>query len=108
MGVRSAACKRAKLNRDTFYRYMEDDPVFRQKVEDTDLVAFDYGMTKLLQLIRGGNVQATLGLVRLLAPKRGIHQTMKIVGKVHNLNEDVNRMSEQEIDNELSELEKLL
>ena len=52
LGIVSTACQQAKISRDTYYRYYNEDAEFRKKVEDLNEVVLDFGESKLFEAMR--------------------------------------------------------
>lgn len=52
-GIVVTACKTAGIARSTHYNWINDDPAYRQAVEDINQGAIDYVESKLLERIQG-------------------------------------------------------
>lgn len=51
--VITTACKLAKIERKTYYRWLESDPFFAEMVDDLSDIALDFAETKLFEKING-------------------------------------------------------
>lgn len=71
LGVVTTACKSVEINRSTYYGWMESDEVFAQEINDIDNVVIDFAESKLYELIKSGNVAATIFLLKTKGKARG-------------------------------------
>lgn len=71
LGVVSAACKKAKVSRQTHYEYYNNDPNYRAAVDDLAEVSLDFAESKLLQSISNGSDTATIFYLKTKGKKRG-------------------------------------
>lgn len=56
-GIVSEACKSIGFSRSTFYKWLNDDPDFKKKVDEIQDVAIDYVESKLFEKITGVTVK---------------------------------------------------
>ena len=75
LGVVSTACKKAKVSRDTLYRWLKSDPDYKRKVVELENIALDFGESALHELIRGGNPAATIFFLKTKGKVRGYVET---------------------------------
>ena len=71
LGVVTTACKKANVGRRTFYDWLEKDPEFKKAVQEFQDVAIDTVESKLYDLIKEGNVTATIFYLKTKGKKRG-------------------------------------
>ena len=71
LGVVSTACKKAKVSRQTFYNWIDQDKEFAKAVNDITEIALDFAESKLHELIRENNVPAILFYLKTKGKKRG-------------------------------------
>ena len=78
LGVVTTACKMARVGRTTFYEWLEKDSDFKKVVDDIKNVALDYAESKLYELIKDGNVTATIFYLKTKGKKRGYIERQEI------------------------------
>ena len=71
LGIISTACKIAGLNRATYYRYIKEDPEFKEAVEDIAEGAKDYVETQLYKAIQEGNIPCIIFFMKTKCKDRG-------------------------------------
>ena len=71
LGVITYACKDVKVTRNTFYKYMREDPEFKKEAEAIDDVALDYVEKALHSQIKDGSTAATIFYLKTKGRKRG-------------------------------------
>ena len=71
LGVVTQACRAVGINRTSFYNYYNQDPKFRQAVDDIDNIALDFVETELHKQIRAGEVSSTIFYLKTKGKKRG-------------------------------------
>ena len=62
----------------TFYERLEKDSDFKKVVDDIKNVALDYAESKLYELIKDGNVTATIFYLKTKGKKRGYIERQEI------------------------------
>ena len=60
LGVVSTACKLVKTSRETFYKWKNTDPDFKEAVEDIQDIALDFVESQLFKNIQGGSDTAAI------------------------------------------------
>lgn len=76
MGNVSKSCTAAGIARETFYRWLDEDPDFAKAVEEVNETNIDMVESALFQQINDGNVTATIFYLKTKGKKRGyVEQT---------------------------------
>lgn len=70
-GIVTAASEASGVPRSTHYTWMNDDPEYKQAVEDAQEVAIDFVEGKLISLIEGGDTASTIFFMKTRGKKRG-------------------------------------
>ena len=78
-GIVTDACKYAKVSRQTYYNYLEDEE-FKQAVEDVNNTALDFVEGKLFSLIDQENPTAIIFYLKTKGKKRGYIERQEITG----------------------------
>ena len=78
LGIISTACAKAGISRPTYYRWMENDPVFAEAVNGLDDVCFEFVESRLYDLIAAGNVAATIFYMRTKGASRGYSEKVDV------------------------------
>ena len=81
LGNISISCNEAKINRSTFYAWMEKDADFRQQVEAINEKSVDFVESALLNQIKEGNTTATIFFLKTKGKNRGYIERQEITGK---------------------------
>lgn len=81
LGIVTAACKTVRIDRTTFYRYVNEDSKFAQSVKDIENLCFDYVETQLYALIKDGNPAAIIFYAKTKMKNRGYVERQEITGK---------------------------
>jgi hypothetical protein len=81
LGNISISCNEAKINRSTFYAWMEKDVDFRQQVEAINEKSVDFVESALLNQIKEGNTTATIFFLKTKGKNRGYVERQEITGK---------------------------
>ena len=71
LGVVSSACEALGISRTTYYKYYKEEEQFRMKVDSIGDEAIDFVESQLFELIRTGNVAATIFFLKTKGKKRG-------------------------------------
>ena len=71
LGVVTTACKSAELSRETFYKYYNNDPQFKESVDSIGEMAIDFAESKLHKLIQDENPTAIIFYLKTKGKKRG-------------------------------------
>lgn len=84
LGVVTLACKSAKIDRGTFYNWMEDDEEFAAAVKEMENVALDFAESQLHKQIKDGTPSSTIFYLKTKGKKRGYIERQEIVGDKEN------------------------
>ena len=71
LGVVSEACKEAGVGRTTFYKWMREDPEFKEEVDSIEDYALDFVESKLYGQIKKGDTTAIIFYMKTKGKKRG-------------------------------------
>jgi hypothetical protein len=80
LGVVTTACKKVGIDRRDYYRWMEEDPEFKEKVEKIGDIAFDFVESALYKQIQEGNTASTIFWLKTKARHRGYSEKLEISG----------------------------
>ena len=76
------ACRKIRIDRSTYYRWLENDPDFVQAVQDAREEKIDFIEDQLLERISSGDTTAIIFALKTLAKHRGYVERQEIVGPV--------------------------
>lgn len=71
LGNVSRACEIVGISRNTYYRYIEEDPDFKLKIEDIHEKSKDFAESKLLQHINEGDKTCLIFYLKTKCKDRG-------------------------------------
>lgn len=71
LGIVTTACKSVGVERTTFYRYLNDDPEFKEAVADIENIALDFAESQLHKQIQKGEVSSTIFYLKTKGKGRG-------------------------------------
>jgi hypothetical protein len=80
LGVVTDACKKVKLSRNTFYKYLKEDPDFKAAVLELEEVALDTAESALFNQIKEGNVTSIIFYLKTKGRRRGYVERQEISG----------------------------
>lgn len=69
-GIITVACLRSGIDRKTYYRWIEDDYVFKAQCESIDKVQTDFVIDKLMIMIADGDSKGHAGSVHFYLSRR--------------------------------------
>jgi hypothetical protein len=104
LGVVTDACRIAKVHRDTFYRYKNEDPDFAAKVEEMSEVALDFAESALYKQIKEGVPSSTIFYLKTKGRRRGYVETMNVEQTNRNAVAD---LTDEELNAEIERLEHI-
>jgi len=71
LGIVTKSCEALKIGRRTYYDWINDDPVFKEMVEDLKNVSLDFAESMLMNQMRSGNQSATIFYLKCKGRGRG-------------------------------------
>ena len=78
LGVVTAACKSVGIARQTHYQWMQDDPEYKNAVNELSDVALDFAESQLHKQIKDGNSTATIFYLKTKGKKRGYVERQEV------------------------------
>ena len=78
LGIVSTACETVGISRTTYYKYYKTDEQFKEQVDSISDEAIDFVESQLFELIRKGNVAATIFFLKTKGKKRGYVERQEI------------------------------
>jgi len=78
LGIVSTACETVGISRTTYYKYYKADEQFKEQVDGISEEAIDFVESRLFELIRKGNVAATIFFLKTKGKKRGYVERQEI------------------------------
>lgn len=78
LGVVTSACKAVGISRETHYRWLKEDDVYKQSVLDLENITLDFAESQLHQQILDGNTTATIFFLKTKGKKRGYIERQEI------------------------------
>ena len=80
LGVVTVACREANIPRSTYYKWLKEDQVFAEQVQDIENVALDFAESKLHNQIDENNTSATIFYLKTKGKSRGYVERQEITG----------------------------
>jgi len=99
LGVVTTACRNAKVDRSTFYKYVNDDEGFAKSVKDVENVALDFVESKLHEQINGGVPSSTIFYLKTKGKKRGYVEREERVISI-----GLNSLSDEDLNEQIEKL----
>ncbi len=81
LGVVTTACKKAGIERTTFYNYLRSDEAFAANVAELQNVALDFAESSLHKQIQNGVPASTIFYLKTKGKERGYIERSEITGK---------------------------
>lgn len=78
LGVVTTACKKVGISRETHYRWLREDELYKDNVEAVGDVALDFAESQLHKQIKEGSTAATIFLLKTKGKKRGYIERQEI------------------------------
>ena len=75
----SKTCQALKISRKTFYEWYNNDPIFKESIDDVNESLIDFVESKLMQLITNNEVAPTIFFLKTKGKKRGYIETNEII-----------------------------
>ena len=80
LGVVTAACKKSKTPRSTYYKWLKEDKDFAKDVRDIENVALDFAESQLHKQISDNSTAATIFYLKTKGKGRGYVERQEITG----------------------------
>lgn len=103
LGIISTAAKKAKIDRSSIYRWIEDDPDFAAAIKDIDEIVLDFGESALHKQISIGVPTSTIFFLKTRGKKRGYFEYAETQSTNVNLNTE---LTEEEKEEAISRVKK--
>jgi len=84
LGVVTSACQQVNISRSLFYKYLNEDSDFKEKVEDINDICLDFVETQLFKRIKEGSDSCIFYYLNNKGKKRG-YNTKEVVERVEDL-----------------------
>jgi len=81
LGIVTTATKAAGISRETHYRWMKEDPEYKEKVDSIGDIALDFAESQLHKQIREGNSTATIFFLKTKGKNRGYIERQEVQQK---------------------------
>lgn len=78
LGVVTPALEKADVSRDQYYKWLKQDPEFKEATEECADIAIDYTESKLYKLIREENPTAIIFHLKTKGKKRGYIERQEV------------------------------
>lgn len=78
LGIVTTACKEVKIARQTHYRWLTEDPEYKEAVESIADIALDFAESQLHKQIKEGEVSSTIFYLKTKGKKRGYVERQEI------------------------------
>jgi hypothetical protein len=78
LGNVSASCAQIGINRQTFYDWMNKDPAFKKKVEDTNEKQIDFVESQLLKNIQSSDTTSIIFFLKTKGKNRGYKEKLEM------------------------------
>ena len=78
MGIVTTACKNAKINRTTHYKWLKTDPDYREAVNELDELTKDFAESSLFRQIKEGIPASTIFFLKTKGKSRGYAEEVKV------------------------------
>lgn len=85
LGIVTTATKAAGISRETHYRWMKEDPEYKEKVDSIGDIALDFAESQLHKQIREGNSTATIFFLKTKGKNRGYIERQEVQQTTENL-----------------------
>ena len=85
LGIVTTATKSVGISRETHYRWMKEDPEYKDKVDSIGDMALDFAESQLHKQIREGNSTATIFFLKTKGKNRGYIERQEVQQTTENL-----------------------
>ena len=90
LGVVTTACKKVGVGRTTYYEWYNNDPEFKDKVDELKNVALDFAESQLHKQIQDNSTSATIFYLKTQGKKRGYVERQEL--DLSSGNEQINKI----------------
>lgn len=87
LGLVTPACKEVDITRQTFYRWLSEDPDFKLKVDEINDIQGDFVENQLFKKIKEGSERSILFYMRYKGKKRGYSDSIDITSDGKSITE---------------------
>ena len=84
LGNITSACQKCGLSRQTYFRYMHDDSIFRKQIEDIPEMRLDFVENQLNKLIKDKHPAAIIFFLKCKGKNRDYIERTEIDASVHS------------------------
>lgn len=89
LGIVTPACKEVGICRETYYKWMREDPDFKAAVESLDQVQGDFVESQLFKKIKEGSERSILFYMKYKGKKKGYSDSIDITTNGENLTNNI-------------------
>lgn len=84
LGIVTTACKSVGISRQTHYRWLEEDVIYKRMVEGIKDIALDFAESQLHKQIQNGEVSSTIFYLKTQGKGRGYieRSELNLMGKL--------------------------
>lgn len=101
----SEACREVGISRQTFYRWQQNDPSFRERIEEAVEQKIDWYERKAHELVQRGDTTMTIFLLKTQGRRRGYDsrydEPLPPSADISQILQDIQGMSSQELMQEI-------
>lgn len=76
LGIISTACNKCNIARSTFYKWVDENKLFAERVKEINELALDLGETRLFELVDEKNITAIIFFLKNKGRSRGYDNEM--------------------------------
>jgi predicted DNA-binding transcriptional regulator AlpA len=81
LGIVTQSCDKVGISRETYYKWMKEDPNFAKQIEYVQEIAVDFVESKLFQQIQNGDTTASIFYLKTKGKHRGYIETRENINK---------------------------
>lgn len=80
-GIVASACRACNISRQTYYRYYNEDPVFKEKADDVKELQKDFAESLILKKMKEGDTTMIIFYAKTQMKDRGYTERSEITGR---------------------------
>lgn len=80
-GIIASACRACNLSRNTYYRFYEEDPKFREQADDVKELQKDFAESLILKKMKEGDTTMIIFYAKTQMKDRGYSERVEVTGK---------------------------